>query len=138
MARASKFTRKTRRILFILWIVDFVLLFLPAIIYVFIGLFSTGVTNTGRTTLVLSVFIAIVLSAVNVIARKRLRCPIWVLLLGLYVAIKELLLPLVIILAVTSILDDLVLSPAIQYFHDRARASKLIDDRMGKNVREEI
>ena len=65
-------------------------------------------------------------------------CPVWILLIGLYVAIKEYLLPLVIILAVTSVLDDLVFSPLINHYSVRAKSSKLIDDRMGDNVREEI
>lgn len=134
----SNFTKKIRMKLRLLWLADFVLLFLPVIIYVGIALFSDGVLAVGRVSVVTSIFIAAVLSVFNVIAQKRMRCPIWIILIGLYVAIKEWLLPLIIILAVTSVLDDLVFTPLISHYTARAKASKLIDDRMGDNVREEL
>ena len=74
-------------------------------------------------------FIAIILTIINVIAQKRLRCPIWIMLIGLYIAIREWLLPLVIILAVVSVLDDLVFTPLIHYYYTKTVASKTIDQR---------
>lgn len=134
----SNFTKRIRRKLWILRVLDFALLFLPAIVYVFIALCSDGVVAVGKVSVVASVMVATILTAFNVVSQKRLRCPVWILLIGLYVAIKEYLLPLVIILAVTSVLDDLVFSPLINHYSVRAKSSKLIDDRMGDNVREEI
>ena len=70
-----------------------------------------------------------ILTVFNVIAQKKLRCPIWIMLIGLYVAIRDYLLPLVIILAITSILDDLLFTPLIHYYYTKTVASKTIDQR---------
>ena len=74
-------------------------------------------------------FIALILTVINVVAQKHLRCPIWVLLIGIYVAMEKYLMPLVIILAITSILDDLVFTPIIHYYYTQTVASKTMDKR---------
>ncbi len=51
---------------------------------------------------------------------------------------KEKLLPLIIILAVTSIIDDFILAPAVKKLEMRVQSSISIDDRMGENVRDEL
>ena len=135
---SSNYTKRLRRNLWILRVTDWVLLFVPLIVYVFIALFDGGVTAAGRVSVVASVMIAIILTAFNVISQKKLRCPLWIVLIGLYVAVKEWLLPLIILLAVTSVLDDLIFAPLIANVAQKLNASKVIDARMGDNVREEI
>lgn len=135
---SSNYTKRLRRNLWILRVTDWVLLFVPLIVYVFIALFDGGVTAAGRVSVVASVMIAIILTAFNVISQKKLRCPLWIVLIGLYVAVKEWLLPLIILLAVTSVLDDLIFAPLIANVAQKLNASKVIDARMGENVREEI
>ena len=135
---SSNYTKRLRRNLWILRVTDWVLLFVPLIVYVFIALFDGGVTAAGRVSVVASVMIAIILTAFNVISQKKLRCPLWIVLIGLYVAVKEWLLPLIILLAVTSVLDDIIFAPLIANCAQKLNASKVIDARMGENVREEI
>jgi len=74
--------------------------------------------------------VAIILTVFNIVAQKRLRCPIWIMLIGLFVAIKEYLLPLIIILAITSILDDLVFTPLITYYKTKLISNKAMDERL--------
>lgn len=138
MKKRSDYTKKLIKTLWIFRALNWLCLFLPVIIYVFYALFSGQVPIVGKVTVTFGVLISLILTAFNVIAQKRLRCPIWILLIGLYVAIKEYLLPLVIVLAVTSVLDDFFFTPVISRLTDRKRASETIDDRMGDNVREEI
>jgi len=125
----SEFTKNCRRKLWLYRILDWICLLAPLIIYCGIGLSNGGVTVAGKVGLVSTIIIALALTGFNVIAQKRLRCPIWILLIGLYVAMKEVLLPLVIILAVTSVLDDLVFTPLISYYHSKTIASKTMDQR---------
>lgn len=138
MKKRSDYTKKLIKTLWIFRALNWLCLFLPVIIYVFYALFSGQVPIVGKVTVTFGVLISLILTAFNVIAQKRLRCPIWILLIGLYIAIKEYLLPLVIVLAVTSVLDDFFFTPVISRLTDRKRASETIDDRMGENVREEI
>ena len=126
---SSKFTKKSRALLWTWRLIDWLCLFAPLIVYLIIGLVNDNVTTGGKVTLVAMLFIAIILTVINVVAQKHLRCPIWVLLIGIYVAMEKYLMPLVIILAITSILDDLVFTPIIHYYYTQTVASKTIDKR---------
>lgn len=74
--------------------------------------------------------IAIMLTIFNTVAQKKLRCPIWIVLIGLFVAIRDYLMPLIIILAITSVLDDLVFTPVISYYKTKLISNKAIDERL--------
>lgn len=125
----SKFTKKSRALLWTWRIIDWLCLFAPLLIYLVIGLANNNVTTGAKVTLVAMLFLALILTAINVIAQKHLRCPIWVLLIGLYIAMNKYLMPLIIILAITSILDDLVFTPVIKYYYTQTVASKTMDKR---------
>lgn len=125
----SKFTKKSRTLLWTWRLIDWLCLFLPLIIYLIIGLASNSVTTGAKVSLVAMLFLALILTAINVIAQKHLRCPIWVMLIGLYIAMDKYLMPLIIILAITSILDDLLFTPLIHYYYTQTVASKTIDKR---------
>ena len=127
---ASKFTKKCRAKLWLFRILDWVCLFMPLIIYIGIALASNEAIVAQKVAVVSTTMIALMLSAFNVIAQKRLRCPIWIIIIGLYVAVRDYLMPLIIILAVTSVLDDLVFTPVIDYYHTKLIANKAMDERL--------
>lgn len=129
MGTASQFTKKSRALLWTWRLIDWLCLFAPLLIYLIIGLASNNVTTGAKVTLVAMLFLALILTVINVIAQKHLRCPIWILLIGLYVAMDKYLMPLIIILAITSILDDLIFTPIIHYYYTQTVASKTIDKR---------
>lgn len=126
----SEYTKVSRAKLWLYRILDWICLFTPVIVYIFIALCGDGVTTIAKVSVVGSVTIALVLTLFNVIAQKRLRCPIWIILIGLYIAIKQWLLPLVIILAVTSTLDDLLFTTLIAHYKAQLEANKAIDVRV--------
>ena len=126
---ASEFTKSCRRKLWLFRILDWLCLITPILIYVIIALSNDGIKVGYKVTLMSMLVIAIILCVVNVLAQKRLRCPIWIILIGLYVAMRDYLMPLIIILAVVSILDDLVFTPLIHYYYTKTVASKTIDQR---------
>jgi len=126
---SSDITKVTRYKLWLFRALDFLMLFTPLVIYIGIALTGDGITTTGRVSVVGTVAIAGILCVFNVICQKKLRCPLWIVLIGLFVAIRDYLLPLIIILAVTSILDDLLFAPLINYYHTKLIAHKAIDER---------
>ena len=131
MSKGSDFTKVCRLKLWLYRIIDWILLFMPVIVYVVIALCDEGVTTVGKVSVVGTVAVAAILALFNIIAQKRLRCPIWIVLIGLYIAIRDYLLPLVIILAVVSICYDLILTPLISYYRSKLIANKAIDERVG-------
>lgn len=129
----SNYTKVCRAKLWLYRSLDLIILFAPVIVYIIIALTKDGVTVPGRVAVVGSVCIALILSLFNIIAQKRLRCPIWIILIGLYVAIKEILLPLIIILAFVTVIDDLILTPLITYYRTKLISNKAIDERLAQD-----
>ena len=129
----SNYTKVCRAKLWLYRSLDLIILFAPVIVYTIIALTKDGVTVPGRVAVVGSVCIALILSLFNIIAQKRLRCPIWIILIGLYVAIKEILLPLIIILAIVTVIDDLLLTPLITYYRTKLISNKAIDERLAQD-----
>lgn len=125
----SEFTKSCRRKLWFFRLLDWICLAAPLIVYVIIALFNDGIKVTYKVAVISTLMIALVLTVFNIIAQKRLRCPIWIIIIGLYIAIRDYLMPLIIILACTSILDDLVFTPLIHYYYTKTVASKTIDQR---------
>lgn len=125
----SEYTKICRIKLWLYRILDWICLFAPLVIYFFFGIASKGAVAAQKVALVGCVSIALILTLINVIAQKRLRCPIWIVLIGLFIAMKEYLLPLIIILAVTSVMDDLLFTPLITHYKMKLEASKVYDDR---------
>ena len=133
---SSKYTKDARFKLWLFRILDWICLGLPIIIYVIIALAGDGLV-AQKVAVVATTMVAIILTVVNIVAQKRLRCPIWIILIGLFIAIKQYLLPLIIILAITSILDDLVFTPLISYYRTKLIANKAMDERLPDEDEEE-
>lgn len=125
----SEFTKVTRIKLWLTRILDWTFLFAPVFVYIGVAFFNDGVTTVAKASLATCIVIALVLTIINVVAQKRLRCPIWIILIGLYLAVKNWLLPLIVILAVTSIMDDLLFTPLIAHYKMKLEAHKAIDER---------
>ena len=125
----SAFTKSCRRKLWLFRVLDWFCLGLPLIIYVIVALCNDGISVSRKVAVVSTLMIAFVLTIVNLFIQNKLRCSIWIVLIGLYVAIREYLMPLIIILAATSILDDLIFTPLISYYKTKTISSHTIDQR---------
>lgn len=135
--KGSSFTKSCRRKLWLFRILDWICLAAPLIIYVIVALANGDIAVGYKVAVVSTTMIAIILTVFNVLAQKKLRCPIWILLIGLYVAMRDYLMPLIIILAITSILDDLVFTPIIGYYRSKLISNKAIDERFPDEKPEE-
>ena len=130
MAKTSKYTKSTRTKYWVLKVISLLLLFAPLLAYIGIALSTHDVIVVEKVALVGSVAVALLLTTINFISKRNLRSPIWIILLGLYFAMGEFLMPLIISLAVASTLDDLLFRPLTKYYKTKLIASKTIDDRM--------
>ena len=135
---SSNFTKRVRRKLWMVRALDWACVALPVVGYVLFGLFSHDVETIKKLVLISMCIISGIVSVTNVFMRQRMRCVVWILIIGLYVAVRELLLPLIIIMAVTAVADDVIFSPLIAYYQAKLASSKTIDQRMGDNLREDI
>ena len=72
--------------------------------------------------------IAAILVVLNVLMKLSLRCIPWILLIGIYICLKEITV-LLIVMALTTVLDELVLEPLAKSFKNKLTINKEIDKR---------
>lgn len=123
------YTKRTRILLWIFRIIDFLILVAPFIVYLVIALSNENAGNMKKFALTGFTALALILVIINIFLQKKKTSPRWLMILGLYICIKELLMPLIITLAVVSVLDDFVLTPLINHFRMELIASKTYDKR---------
>ena len=123
---ASNVTKAYRKKYLTCTILSWVLTFLPLIVFVIWGF----IEGTPRRKLALGglMILAAVLVVLNVLMKLSLRCIPWVLLIGIYICLKEVTV-LLIIMAVTTMLDELVLEPLAKIYKNKLTINKEIDKR---------
>ena len=126
--RVSERTEKLKNKLFWLRFIDLLLLITPFFYYFVSGL-VVGEAVIQKVALVSSVMIAAVVCIINVIFKYHLRSPLWIALIGIHVAVGNVL-PLLIITAGFSVLDEFVLTPWIKKTKTQLIASKEFDQRL--------
>ena len=100
---------------------------IPLIVYTIKG-FCEG-TPGSKVTLGVCFTTALILTIINVVFKYHMRSTIWILMIGLYVAVDNII-PLLIILAITTILDEFVLTPLSRHYKSKYTINKEIDKRM--------
>jgi len=102
------------------------LTFLPLVVYVIIA-FVKGVPME-KFTMGCMVTLALIFVALNVIMKYNIRSTIWVLILGIYLCLDNIT-PLLIIMAVSTILDEFVVSKLAVKYKNQFVINKEIDKR---------
>lgn len=133
---ASKETKAIKTKLFWIKLISFVLSAVPLIACALIAIFNPAVQNLGKIIVIALLVIALITYVYNYFVNKlntqgkkrRLHCTSWLILLGLYIAVKTWLLPVLIILAVVAFLDDFLFMPLVIEYESRLERSKQTDD----------
>ena len=100
---------------------------IPLVIYTIKG-FCEG-TQGSKVTLGVCFTTALILTIINVVFKYHMRSTIWILMIGLYVAVDNIV-PLLIILAITTIIDEFILTPLARHYKSKYTINKEIDKRM--------
>lgn len=100
---------------------------IPLIVYTIKG-FSEGATSS-KVTLGVCVTTALILTIINIVFKYHMRSTIWILMIGLYVAVDNIV-PLLIILAITTIIDEFLLTPLSRHYKSKYSINKEIDKRI--------
>lgn len=119
-------TKKYKIKLNICRFLSFTLTVLPVIIYTIMG-FMDG-TIGEKVSLGICVILALIFVLINVMFKYHIRSTLWVLLIGIYVCIDNII-PLLIIMAATTIIDEFVLVPLINKYKNKYIINKEIDLR---------
>lgn len=98
----------------------------PMMFYVIKG-FIQGET-TQKFSMGACAVVAVILVAVNIIMKINLRSPLWILLIGVYICLRKIEV-LLIVMAVTTMLDEFWFSPAYKSFKGKYTINREIDKR---------
>lgn len=120
-------TNKYKKKYIILSIISVLLNILPILIYVVKG-FSES-SNKGKIALGFCLVIAIMLSTVNILLKFNIRSTIWILLIGIYICLDNIV-PLLIIISICTILDEFIVEPLKKSFKNSYLINKEIDKRV--------
>lgn len=123
---SSDVTKKYRKSYWTCKTLSWCITLLPMLIFVIWG-FVEG-TPHRKMALGGLMVIAIVLVVINILMKLSLRCVPWIMLLGIYICLQEITV-LLIIMAVTTVVDELILTPLEKRFREKLVINKEIDKR---------
>lgn len=105
------------------WILSFLCAWLPLIGFSIYAFANSEVNSVQKVTLSITLLASIIIAVFNLIQKKHLRSPFYLVLIGLYVGLRELL-PVLLTLTTTSILDEFVFNPLYNLYKTKYIASK--------------
>ena len=124
----SKETRKYKNLSILFLALSILVLVAPLAYYSVVG-FIEGET-TEKFTLGLTFVIASILFVINILFKFHIRSTIWVLVLGIYFCLDNIL-PLIFMVAIGNILDEFLFTPLHKHYKSKASINKEIDKRIG-------
>lgn len=127
MKNQSNITQKYKRLKYLFLSLSIMVVFLPVFVYVIIG-FANGEVHQ-KATLGITVTIAAILVVVNVLMKYHLRSIVWILILGVYFCVKNIL-PLLLMVAIGTIVDEFVLTPLYKKYKRKQEINHEIDKRI--------
>ena len=101
----------------------------PILIYVARAFISSEVQSVNKYTLGIMCSVALIVTIINLVAKLRLRCIPWILLLGIYICLKEIT-SLLVIMAITTIIDEMIITPLHKSLKNRYIINKEMDKRL--------
>ena len=106
-----------------------ILMTIGPLAYFFVKAYIDGeVGVTQKMTLGICTVVCAILIIINITAKKSLRSPIYIIIIGIYVCLDNLML-LFIVMAATTILDEFIFSPLASKFKNQYTINKEIDKR---------
>ena len=103
-------TKKYKKRAKILSILSFIVLFVPLIVYIVMAFANGDITVSKKVILGFSLIFALVLTIINALTKFRIRSTIWIILLGIYYCLNNIL-PLLLMIAIGTITDEFILTP---------------------------
>lgn len=92
--------------------------------------FVSATAVTQKVTLTMFLLVVLILSVISWVNKITLRSRLWILLVGIYIALDYILLP-VIIIACCQVVDEVIVCPFKNMCARRLEINKMMDKRLG-------
>ena len=106
--------------------IDIGLTVLPLLIYTIIAFSSDAIHQ--KIVLGVCLTMALIFVAINLIFKHNIRCTIWIVLIGIHSCVENLM-PLILIMAITTILSEFIFNPLAKKAEAKFTINKEIDKR---------
>ena len=124
----SAITKKYKRLSFIFGLLSILCTVVPVTYFTVLGFINGEIRN--KVTLGCTLMLCLVLVVINIIKKENLRSPVYIMILGIYMCLDNLL-SLFLIMAITTMLDEMVFTPLHTIYKNRAIINREIDKRNG-------
>ena len=121
-------TKKLKRKYIIATILSFLLNVCPLLVFTIIA-FISGTAIIHKVTLSMTLLIVLIFTAVTFINKTVFRSKLWILLIGLWLCLDNILTPLI-VFAACQVIDELIVTPLKNYYKNRYKINKEIDTRL--------
>ena len=121
-------TKKLKRKYIIATILSFLLNVCPLLVFTIIA-FISGTAIVHKVTLSMTLLIVLIFTAVTFINKTVFRSKLWILLIGLWLCLDNILTPLI-VFAACQVIDELIVTPLKNYYKNKYRINKDIDTRL--------
>lgn len=118
-------TIRLRRSKIILGIISLLLCYAPLLVALITG-FSYSDNERGKVTLSICCIVALLLTLINIISKYSVRSTMWVLLLGAYSVLEDVM-PYLIAIAICTIIDEFIITPLYKSVKNRYIINREID-----------
>ena len=125
----STMTNKYKKLSILTFLLSAMCSLCPILIYVLKAFIDKDVQEVNKYTLGIMCSVALVVTLINIVAKLHLRCIPWILLLGIYVCLKNIT-ALLVIMAITTIIDELILTPLHKSFKNKYTINKEINNML--------
>ena len=123
MDKQTKHYKKLRNFF---WFLSFLATVLPLLIYIIIGFKNGSISQVY--TLGVCLTTCIIFTAINLIFRHHIKCTIYILLIGLYISVGNLV-PLFITMGICTALEEFIFTPIYKSCGNKYTINKEIDKR---------
>lgn len=120
-------TKKAKRLHLLFSLLHILFFIGPIATYTIMG-FIEGTAVVEKVGLSLTLIIVLILTLVSLVNKIALRSKVWILLVGFWLCLDNILIPLIVI-AVTQVLDELIISPLKDYYKEKVHINKEMDKR---------
>lgn len=124
----SAVTKRYKRLSFIFGLLSLLCTVAPVTYFTVLGFMNGEIRS--KVTLGCTLILCLVLVSINIIKRENLRSPVYIMILGIYICLDNLL-SLFLIMAITTILDEMIFAPLHRTYKNRAIINREIDKRNG-------
>lgn len=125
--KVSDETKKNRLLSIFFLVLSISITYGPLLYYVITGLVVAH--TASKVVLTLFAVAALIIGIICFIQKHRLRSPLWLLIIGIFFAVEKIL-PLIIFVAVGTVLDEFILTPLHKMYKRKAQTNKEIDKRL--------